>query len=281
MTAIDHRAGSLVRWDESDGVLTLTLTREDKLNAVNPEMLDVLRSATTAVAERDDLRVLVITAVGRYFTAGIDITTTNDQVGLTGSGPPSGVALRRAYRRVHLAFDELEALEKPVVLAAQGPCLGVGVELAVSCDFRLAAQRATFALPEIKTLAVIPGSGGISRLVRLVGPHWARWLAMAARPVDADRALVMGLVHEVYPDDDFPGAVHSFANELAGLSIEALGLAKLAINAAVTADRNSARDFDRVANTLLLLSAEHQDLRSRFLHGDEKDHGRLDSTDSR
>src|SRR5690606_13549314 len=149
---------------------------------------------------------------------------------------------------------------------AQGPCFGVGVELAASCDFRLAAARATYALPEIINLAVIAGSGGVSRVTRLIGPHWARWIAMAPETVDANKAMIMGLVHEIYPDDTFAEDVQAFARKLASLSGEALGLAKLAIDAAEAGDRISARNFDRVANSLLINSQEHHDKIAAFVN---------------
>ena len=243
-----------IRRTDVDGVITLTFTRDDKMNAVSPEMLDVMRATVTDFAEKDEHRVLVFTAEGRFFSAGIDIGRLE---GGDTHKTNSGVNLRRDYRRLHMLFDELEAIEKPVIHAAQGPCFGVGVELSASCDFRLAAARATYALPEIINLAVIAGSGGVSRVTRLVGPHWARWIAMAPETVNAQKAMIMGLVHEVYPDETFAEEVQKFAHKLAGLSREALGLAKLAIDAAATSDRVTARNFDRVANSLLINSDEH------------------------
>jgi enoyl-CoA hydratase/carnithine racemase len=245
------------RRHEADGVLTVTFTRDEKLNAVSDVMTDALRQAAADLGDRDDLRVLVINAEGRFFTAGIDIG------GLSGA-VTSGVARRRNYRRLHLLFDELEAIEKPVILAAQGPCLGFGVELSVSCDFRLASDRAYFALPEITNLAVLPGSGGISRLTRLVGPHWARWMALAAKQVPAEQAVTIGLVHQVVPEVELAATVDALAAHLAGLSREAVGLAKLAIDAAASSDRTTARDVDRIANTLLLNSEEHQQAIAAF-----------------
>lgn len=260
----DTTAGDDVRRDEADGVLTITFTRDRKLNAVTPAMLDALRGAASDLVDREDLRVLVITAEGRYFTAGMDVKISGASLGLLGEEGMSGVTFRQNYRRLHQLFDEFEAIEKPVVLAAQGPCLGVGVEMSVSCDFRLASTRAAFGLPEITNLAVLPGSGGISRLTRIVGPHWARWIAMAAQTVDAEQALAMGLVHQVLPEDGFGDAVQAFARHLAGISREALGLAKLAIDAAADGDRTTARNVDRIANTLLVGSAEHRAKRSEF-----------------
>ena len=264
-------------WDsearlERDGTtLTLTFTRDEKLNAVSPPMLDALRSAVDRLAGESDIRVLVITGEGRYFTAGMDALRIGSALGLIAEEGTPGSEFRRNYRNLHRLFDEIEEIEKPVVLAAQGPCLGVGVELGVSCDFRLASSRATFGLPEIPNLAALPGSGGISRLTRLVGPHWARWMAMAAQTVDATEARSIGLVHRVIPEDRFADEVTSFARHLAGLPAEAVGLAKLAIDAAADTDRTTARNVDRIANTLLVLSEEHRLIRDKFPGADEPD----------
>jgi len=243
------------RRDDADGVITLTFTRDRKLNAVTGGMLDAIRTAVADLRDRDDLKVLVITAEGRYFTAGADIIAL--PVGETGPDVPGSV-FRRNYRRLHELFDEIEAVEKPVVVSAQGPCLGIGMELSSSCDFRFAAEHAVFGLPEVRNLAALPGSGGISRLTRLVGPHWAKWLAMAGQQLDAAGALSAGYLHAVYPADELASRVREFALDLAAQPTEALGLAKIVIDAAATSDRTAARDFDRVANTALITSAEHR-----------------------
>ncbi len=247
------------RRETADGVITVTLTRDDKLNAVSAEMFDVLERAVADLELRDDLRVLLLTAEGRYFTAGMDIAEMARQFGQGTDGVVRGSNLRRDYRAGghHDLFDRIEAVEKPVVLAAQGPCIGVGVELGASCDFRLASDLATFSLPEVANLAVIPGSGGISRLTRLVGPHWAKWLAMAGESVDAHEAVTMGLVHAVYPAADFTRRAAAFAQRLATLPREALGVAKVVVDAAAEVDRRTAREIDRLAQTTLLTSPEH------------------------
>jgi enoyl-CoA hydratase/carnithine racemase len=246
------------RRDDVDGIVTVTFTRDDKLNAVSREMFELLEQAVTDLEERDDLRVLLITAEGRYFTAGVDISEMGE-VGRGTDGVVRGSTLRRQYRvrARHDLFDRIEAVEKPVVLAAQGPCVGVGVELSGSCDFRLASERATFSLPEVANLAVIPGSGGISRLTRLVGPHWAKWLVMAGEVVDAQQAVGLGLVHAVYADDEFPDRAAEFARRLAAFPREAMGVAKLVIDTAAEVDRRAARDIDRIAQTVLMTSSEH------------------------
>jgi enoyl-CoA hydratase len=258
MTAADD-----IRRDDVDGIITLTFTRDRKLNAVTDDMLDVMRAAVRDLGDDPAQRALVITAEGRYFTAGKDI-------GEMGAQPASGVALRRDYRRLHELFDEMERIEKPVILAAQGPCLGIGVEMASSCDFRFASDRAVFGLPEVENLAVLPGSGGISRFTRLVGPHWARWLAMAGENVDADLARTMGFVHHVFPESSFHADVDAWVRKLTTLSGEALGLAKITIDAAVDADRRTARHIDRMANTMLLQTSEHLEKIDAFLRRSQR-----------
>jgi enoyl-CoA hydratase len=249
---------------DADGIVTLTFTRPEKLNAVSPQMWNFIRDTLYEFAERDDLRALVITAEGRYFTAGNDQVEREDLLGR--SGPPlwfrDGVKIdeilkiniRREYRRLHLLFDEFEAVEKPIIVAIQGRCLGVGVEMAVSCDFRLASDQASFWVPEVVRVGALPGSGGISRLTRLVGPHWARWLSMAGQEVSAELAITMGLVHAVYPAQSFAEDVQTFARKLIEIPADLLGAAKLGIDMAADVDRTSARNFDRLANTIFLTS---------------------------
>jgi len=246
---------------ESSGVIEVRFHRLAKRNAISPAMTAALWEATNRLADREDLRVMLIVADGDYFTAGIDLTAPPGFV--DGRRHESDRTYRRGYRQHHLLYDEFEALEKPIVLAAQGPCMGAGVEMAVSCDFRLASARASFVLPEI-SLGVIPGSGGTSRLTRLVGPHWAKYLAMAGRPVSAEHALAIGLVHEVYPTDVFAEEAARFAADLASLPSEAVGVAKLVIDVCADVDRTSARHLERVANTPLNGSAEFMSRTQRF-----------------
>ena len=230
-----------VRRDDVEGVVTVTFTHDEKMNAVTPGMFEVLAEALRDLGDRDDLRVLVITGEGRYFTSGLDFASLRTNVGEGTDGAIRGSNIRRQYRAEanHDLFDEIEEVEKPVILAAQAHCFGVGVEMGVSCDFRFASETTTFRLPEVQNIAVLPGSGGISRLTRLVGPHWARWLAMAGEPVDAQQAVAIGLVHAVYPEAEFAERVQEFARRLAGMPREAMGLAKVAIDAAESIDRRT------------------------------------------
>lgn len=242
---------------ESAGILHVEFNRGEKLNAITMGMLEGLRAATRDLRERDDLRVMLVSARGKYFSAGIDLNSPLAPDASISS--PSG--FRRWYRSgagsLHGLGDEWEAIEKPIVVAFQGTCLGGPLELALCADYRLAKPSARFGLPEI-ALGALPGSGGISRLVRLVGSHWARWLVLANKKVDAAQALNIGLIHEILPDEDdaFIAAAMDFCRSLCALPFEAMAAGKLAIELAADLDRAQARNVERLAMGGLFLGEE-------------------------
>jgi len=167
---------------EHDGIIPVMMDRPEKLNAISPQVTETLWTAANALADRDDLRCMVIAAKGKYFCAGLDLS---GPVGNRPANPETehlhpGWNFRRNDRSHHLLYDEFEAIEKPIIIAAQGICLGSGVEMAASCDFRFCTPEAEFGVPEVQ-LGAIAGSGGTSRLTRLIGPSWGKWMSMAAR----------------------------------------------------------------------------------------------------
>jgi enoyl-CoA hydratase len=252
-------AGQLLVTDR-EGILEVILNRPEKYNAISDAMWDGLRETVSLFGARRDLRVMLIRAHGKYFSAGSDLNTetTPEFGGSTLDG-------RHWFRnKWHALYDELESIEKPIVTAHQGPCLGGAFEMSLSCDFRLASSSARYGLPEIK-IGALPGSGGISRLTRLAGPHWARWIVMAGEQVTAEQALSMGIVHAVYPVESFESDTRSFCGRLAALPYEALGLAKLSIELAVDLDRAQARNVERVSSSILFTGEEHKALLCAFV----------------
>lgn len=232
---------------EDGPLLEVTFNRPTKYNAMNAAIFEGLQEAVDRMRRKADLRVLLIRAAGKYFSSGFDITA------LEGARDGEGAAeFRVRYRGSarHDLWDDLEALEKPVVVAHHGVCLGAGLEMSLSCDFRLASDAAAYGLPEMD-MGMIPGSGGTSRLVRLVGPHWARWLVMASERVDSAQALDMGLVHAVWPAKDFEARTRAFCDKLARQPPEALAAAKLAIELTNDLERAQARNVERLVNSSL------------------------------
>lgn len=241
---------------ERGSILHLTLNRPAKYNALSGEVLIQLRQGLERVITEPALRVLLITANGDYFCAGADLSEAFEIGG-------SSSAIRTEYRRgLHgmlSLYQEMEEIEKPVVVAHQGPCVGGGLELSLSCDFRLSAARATYSFPE-GNFGSLPATGGVSRLTRLVGAHWARWLIMANKPIDAERALAIGLVHEVYPNETFEASVFSFCEHLAAQPPEFLAMSKLAIDLAADLESAQARRLERLANSTLATGEEYRNL---------------------
>jgi enoyl-CoA hydratase/carnithine racemase len=241
---------------EEPGIIICTLNRPAKLNAITRQMILDMHEAVKTYVARPDLRVFLIRATGRYFSAGVDQ--------LDGSGPApnqkSPSDIREWYRMQMMGgmqrlYDTMEASEKPFVVAHQATCMGGGLEMSLSCDFRLAAKRATYVLPENK-LGSIPASGGVSRLARIVGMPWAKWMIMGSQAVDADLALSMGLVQAVYADEEFETKVMEFCRQLAGQPPEMMGIAKLTINLCADADAASCRMIERLGQSVLHIGEE-------------------------
>ncbi len=243
--------------DQEGAILIATLNRPEKLNALTGQTMALFEEALHRFRDSADLKVLLIRATGRYFCAGADLRDRSDE---PLEPARSGVEIREKHRLrlhgMHRIYDEMEHVEKPIVVAHQGPCVGGGLELSLSCDFRLAAKSASYAFPEGK-MGVLPASNGVSRLARIIGTHWTRYLIMANLPADADRAYVMGLVHEVFPDETFEEEVMKFCRHLAEQHGEQMGTAKIAIELAHDLGLDQARHVERMANSALMLNPDY------------------------
>ena len=244
---------------ERQGPVTiLTLNRPERLNAWHMHMRQEMRAAVTELVEDDGLRVAIVTGSGRAFAAGEDVTGMGD---LTALGPRG---FRRHVRLFHNIFDDIEQMEVPVIAAINGVAAGGGLELALSCDFRFASRSARMGLPETN-VGLIPGSGGISRLVKIVGPSKAKRLVMTGEIIGAQRALEIGLVDEVHEDDDLLPKALEFAELLASKAPLALGTAKLVINQCVNVDTETGRNFERIGQSVLKLTEDHAEGAKAFV----------------
>lgn len=202
-----------------DGIAFVTLQRPQALNALTGELL-LEFSLALEFAEADfDVKALIVTGAGRAFAAGADIANIG--------------AIRDAFtgREFALAgqdvFNSLAALPFPTIAAINGFALGGGLELALACDLRVASRSARLGLPEVG-LGLLPGFGGSQRLPRLIGQGRALDLILTARQVEADEALLLGLVNRV-EDDALEGA-RALARQILKNAPVALGLAKEAVN---------------------------------------------------
>jgi enoyl-CoA hydratase/carnithine racemase len=233
-----------VLYDVKDGVATLTMNRPEKLNAFNGTMLEELTRALDEIYERADIRVVVLTGAGRAFSAGADF----EWFDMEKFAPLMRVIPRRVSHRF---FDDLEFLEKPVIAAINGTCAGGGLELALACDLRIAADSARFGLPEVNA-GIMPGSGGCCRLIEVVGVGRAKELAMLGELISAQKAEAINLVNMVVPAQELMAKVHEVAASLIKKAPLAVGLVKHIINTARGVDPATGRILERLGGSILV-----------------------------
>lgn len=191
---------------DADGIRTITIQRPDKLNALNAATLDALDAAFAEAASDAAVRVVVLTGSGpKAFVAGADIAEMNALTPVQGRD----FSLRgtRMMRRV-------ERLPKPVIAMVNGFALGGGLELAMCCHLRIAADTARVGQPEIN-LGLIPGFGGTQRLLRLCGRAATLELCLAGAPINAERALQLGILNRVVPMAELEAETMKLAAQLA------------------------------------------------------------------
>ena len=235
-----------------DGILLITLNRPEKLNAFDEHMIREMRSVVWKANFDDRVRVVIITGAGRAFCAGRDIMGLDYENNLATSG-------YRAYVRAnHEMFDDLEALEKPVIAAVNGICAGGGVEMSVACDFRMAAAGAEFLLPE-NQLGVIPASGACSRMIQLIGIGRLKEMVMAALPVTAEEALRIGLVNRVFAPENLMEGTLAFARRLLTLAPQAMGMGKHIINMCQNVDTETGRLLERLGQSVLIRTEDNKE----------------------
>ena len=205
-----------------DNLAQVTINRPKKLNALNKSTIEELHEAFKSLEENKDVKVILLTGSGeKAFVAGADISEfahfSVDEGG------------KLAAKGQELLFDFVENLSTPVIAMVNGFALGGGLELAMSCHFRIASDNAKMGLPET-SLGVIPGYGGTQRLPQLIGKGKAMELIMTAGMISADEAKSYGLVNYVVPQDELQGLGEKLASKITKNSSVAIGKAIKAVN---------------------------------------------------
>lgn len=241
-----------IQADHDGFVVTLTINRPHKLNAMTPEMARTLVDAVTWCNTNDSVRVIVLTGAGeRAFSAGSDIRA------LDSYATPWDFRNRVDY------CDALRRAQKPTIAAINGYALGGGLETALSCDIRLASATATLGAPEIK-LGWIGGGGMSAFLSRAAGPSNAALMLMTGDAIDAQQALAWHLVSEVTE----PGAVLSRAQELAAVIASrapvAAETAKVNLRAAASMSEEQALEYERDLQTICFATEDAAEGRKAF-----------------
>jgi enoyl-CoA hydratase/carnithine racemase len=227
----------------ADGIAWITLDRPEAMNAINAAMRTALPAALRAAEADGAVRVVVLRGAGeRAFCAGADIKEFAEV--------PSPGAYRQS--RVHdswiRAFDETR---KPILASIHGVCLGGGLEIALACDIRIAAEDASFALPETG-LGIMTGVGGSQRLPRVAGLGWAMDMMLTGERITGLRAREIGLVTRVVPRAELAAATAALAQHLAARPPQAMAFAKEAVRAAMDLPLREGMRLETDLLTLLL-----------------------------
>lgn len=244
---------SLVEVVREGEVAVLRLNRPEKLNAISSEVERALHDALASEAVRASGAVIVA-GEGRAFSAGADISEFD------GRSPED---VLRYYRETGGVYEELAALPQPTVAAIHGYCLGGALELALALDFRIADETAVFGFPEV-SLGILPSSGGLHRVTRLLGAARAKELFLLAERFGADEARLAGVVTEVVDEGKALERALEAGARLAALPREAVAVTKEAIDASAAAPREAALLIERLAYAALAQTQAARDAAAGF-----------------
>jgi enoyl-CoA hydratase len=232
----------------------ITLNRPKQLNALNDALMDDLGAALKAYDADDGIGCIVVTGSEKAFAAGADIAAmaTFDHM--------------QVYKAGYITrnWETLTTIRKPVIAAVAGFALGGGCEVAMMCDFIIAADTAKFGQPEIK-LGVIPGAGGTQRLPRAVGKAKAMDMVLTSRMIDAAEAERAGLVSRVVPADKLMDEALAAAAVICGLSLPSVMMAKEAVNRAFETPLTEGVRFERRLFHSLFGTTDQQEGMTAFL----------------
>lgn len=221
--------------EKEGNIAVVTINRPKALNALNSETLKELDLVIANLEEDDSIYAVILTGAGeKAFVAGADITEMKDLNAIQG---------RKFSILGNKVFRRLENLEKPVIAAISGFALGGGCELSMSCDIRIASEKAKFGQPETG-LGITPGFGGTQRLARIVGLGKAKELIYTGAIIKADEAYRIGLVNKVVPLEELMNEAKAMANTIAKQAPVAVTLSKIAINRGMQVDIDTALSYE-------------------------------------
>ncbi len=214
-------------YEKSDGMATITINRPKALNALNKQTVQEILSRLNDAEADETVKVIVITGTGdKAFCVGLDLKAVK------GISAVNGMNLSLLGQEL---TKKIESLRKPVIAAINGYALGGGLELAMSCDLRIASENAKVGQPELN-VGLIPGWGGTQRLPRLVGRGIAKELIFTGKMIDAETAKQLGVLNKVVPPDQLKSVVKELAAELMTKPPIGIQLAKQLINSSIETD---------------------------------------------
>lgn len=241
---------------EVDGaVVIVTMNRPKALNALNNQTLDELNDIIDYIKAEEEILGVIITGEGKAFVAGADISQMR----------PYKAEEGRSYAEyAQGTFNKIEAVGKPVIAAVNGYALGGGCELAMSCDIRIASDKAVFGQPEVN-LGVIPCFGGTQRLPRLIGSGRAKELIFTGRNVKAEEALSIGLVNKVVAAEELLSEARAMMDLIIQKAPMAVRYSKIAVNKGLDLDLSNALELEKDLAALTFASEDKDEGMGAFL----------------
>jgi len=248
----------LLQFKIDEGVATITLNRPDKLNAFTDEMLEAWLARLEECRDDDDVRVIVITGTGRAFTTGGDVEGFSASAQQTAHG-----IKKRLTHGIQRLPRLLVEIDKPVIAALNGFATGGGLDVALACDIRFAAESARFAETYAR-MGLIPGAGGAWLLPRLVGKAKALELLWGCDWVEAKDAERLGLVNKVFPDAELMEGTYAFARKVAAGAPLAVQTIKRVMRMGLEQDFVTALDLAASNMTVVRSSEDHKEALAAF-----------------
>ena len=237
---------ALVTSRRDGALLYVALNRPEKRNAIHRELLLELVDAIAAAERAPEVRAVILHGEGPVFSAGVDFGMLAGDV--RGDAP---LPFRTLIGDMQAALGRIEAIEKPVIAALHRYVPGLGLELALACDLRIATADCELGLPEVR-VGLVPDVGGTTRLVRTVGYAKAKELIMTGRMIGAAEAATIGLVQQVVPVGEHLAAAARLGEEIAANAPLAVGLAKRLVDLGANVDKQTFLAMELLAQSILL-----------------------------
>ena len=243
-----------VLFEKVDNLGLITINRPEKYNAISLATLSELEELLEMAASNEDVKAIGITGAGnKAFASGSDLGEVKDR------------DLRKALEPIIQGLaDKMERTPKPIIAAINGICMGGGLEVALGCDLRVATPNAEFATPEGK-LGIIPGGGATARLPRIIGRGWGMEMLLMGEKITAEKALQIGLITRLVPEDKLISEVTKMANNLAKFAPFVPQTMKAIVNFGMEASLAGALMFEKYAQGALVQTEDKKEGISAFL----------------